>query len=83
MKNNPFLKAFEGCGEAFLEKFPTRVPRIPTDKSKFEALFEQLYYYAKARGWKRALLLRRLTAFCAILQINSIITVILADINLN
>jgi len=26
----PFLKAFEGCGEAFLEKFPTRVsPRIP------------------------------------------------------
>ena len=29
MKNNPFLKAFEGCGEAFLEKFPTRVsPRI-------------------------------------------------------
>ena len=25
----PFLKAFEGCGEAFLEKFPTRVsPRI-------------------------------------------------------
>jgi len=33
----PFLKAFEGCGEAFLEKFPTRVsPRFPpTDKLQF------------------------------------------------
>jgi len=23
------LKAFEGCGEAFLEKFPTRVSFVP------------------------------------------------------